>query len=184
MLSVSSFVTNIAAQSVNDTRRVTEQTRKELKPSESITTTSGTERPAPPTKDLFATLLKKKYITYQDAFQAFIVIAGAQIPDPTYEKLAAFLTDNRYLPRTLSTVPPPHHYITKGETAFILMKVLRLKGGLTAHVLGLNNRRAFNEMRASGIMWKGYFQEPVTGREFVYCLSRAIDMYIPGAADD
>jgi hypothetical protein len=171
--------TETPAQTEKNDRNIQEQIRTELKKSESISTTTLESSETYRQEDNFFTLLfNKNYITYQEAFAAFIVINGSDKELQGFQSQFEHLKGLGFLPPTITGDISPDKLITKGETAYITMKMLRMRGGITSSVLGLNVRRAFNELRYEGMMWKGYWQEPVSGREFVWSLSKAAEKFI------
>lgn len=65
--------------------------------------------------------------------------------------------------------------IDKGTAAYMLVRVLGVRGGATLQLTGTSKRYALREMVYNGMMTRGGIHRYVTGEEFIGLLSRAED---------
>ena len=69
--------------------------------------------------------------------------------------------------------PDPKEKITRGKVAYILVKILKIKGGLTMRLFGPSERYALKELKFMDLMDGGMTWRSVSGRELVAILARA-----------
>ena len=69
--------------------------------------------------------------------------------------------------------PDPQKKLTRGKVAYMLVKILKIKGGLTMRLFGPSERYALKELEFMELMDGGMTWRSVSGRELVAVLARA-----------
>lgn len=117
--------------------------------------------------DYFNTVIGEKAVKFADGLEtiATLLQIEQQYPD--------FIAQRKFLEKTGILSPKwksrsPDDILRRGELAYMLVKMLRLKGGLKARILGMNQRFAMEELIYEGIMREGHQRDLITGQELVY----------------
>jgi hypothetical protein len=115
-------------------------------------------------------------VTVEEAYRAVIILAEGADPNQSYDERRAWL-EQRDITRAAWDLEP-NNYIDQGAVAFMVCKVLEVKGGLSRIMLGswgLGDRRyAHRELVYRGLMEvQGAPFSPITGGEFAHLLGMA-----------
>lgn len=115
-------------------------------------------------------------VTVEEAYRAVILLAEGADPNETFDERRAWL-EQRDIARAAWTLER-NHYIDQGAVAYMVCKVLQIKGGLSRMMLGswgLGDRRyAHRELVYRGLMEvQGAPFSPMTGGEFAHLLGMA-----------
>lgn len=171
------FPSILLAQTPEQARRIEEQKRENLRPTEGKTSKIKEKIPQPLDPiDLvyFAELMLKK-ITYRyDISKAIIILMGVENQFIDLGSQITFLKNENILPKKFEKkefdVTKP---LRKGLTAYMFCKALKIKGGILLTLFGVNQRYALKELVHQGVMSSGNVKDVVSGEELVLILTRA-----------
>lgn len=171
------FPSLLLAQTSEQARRIEEQKRENLRPTEGQT--SKVKKKTPPPLDpidlvYFAELMLKK-ITYRyDISKAIVILMGVENQFIDLGSQITFLKNENILPKKFDKkefdVTKP---LRKGLTAYMFCKALKIKGGILLTLFGVNQRYALKELVHQGVMSSGNVKDVVSGEELVLILTRA-----------
>lgn len=171
------FPSLLLAQASEQARRIEEQKRENLRPTEGQT--SKVKKKTPPPLDpidlvYFAELMLKK-ITYRyDISKAIVILMGVENQFIDLGSQITFLKNENILPKKFDKkefdVTKP---LRKGLTAYMFCKALKIKGGILLTLFGVNQRYALKELVHQGVMSSGNVKDVVSGEELVLILTRA-----------
>lgn len=171
------FPSLLLAQTPEQARRIEEQKRENLLPTEGQT--SKVKKKTPPPLDpidfvYFAELMLKK-ITYRyDISKAIVILMGVENQFIDLGSQITFLKNENILPKKFDKkefdVTKP---LRKGLTAYMFCKALKIKGGILLTLFGVNQRYALKELVHQGVMSSGNVKDVVSGEELVLILTRA-----------
>ncbi len=171
------FPSLLLAQTPEQARRIEEQKRENLRPTEGQT--SKVKKKTPPPLDpidlvYFAELMLKK-ITYRyDISKAIVILMGVENQFIDLGSQITFLKNENILPKKFDKkefdVTKP---LRKGLTAYMFCKALKIKGGILLTLFGVNQRYALKELVHQGVMSSGNVKDVVSGEELVLILTRA-----------
>ncbi len=155
----------LGAGSAEDARRVEEEKRLRLRPSEAVL-----ERPAVPAAETdspgvaaarFGEVLNKPFVNLDDAKN----MVGLLIREPGTSPLSFSGSEEQFL--------------TRGQLGLMLCEVLQVKGGVMRRVFPRSGRYAHKELVYHGIMRPGSSREYISGQELVVTVIEAIN-YVTG----
>lgn len=113
-------------------------------------------------------------VTVGDGYQLIMYLLGLEGKYSDLESQFEFLRENRIVKKS-TLEKPANRLLRRGELAYMLVKALRLRGGLKAWALGMNERFAMEELLYRGIMRQGHGKDLVTGQELVLIMTRAAE---------
>lgn len=162
-----------------DERRIEEEKREDLKPTQEITT----EKPKPrdPKEQTFDRLdlaymmaiMQKKFTHRYDACKAIVLILGVQDQYLDMNAQVAFLREKEILPKKFEKEFDVMQPLRKGLFAYMVAKTLDIKGGVSMRLFGMKERTAVKELAFEGIMPDSNKNDLVRGDEFVIVLQEA-----------
>lgn len=166
------------AQSVQDSRRIEEEKRESLNPTE-----TRTYQAAPDLKpqersiefDYLQELFSKKTARLSDAAKVLTILLGAKEKDSDFESQLAFLRGNGILSEKLIKEPAADMPLRKGVAAYLFSQALDIKGGIWLRLFGMSQRYALRELVYEGIMRQGSVNEILKGEELVSMFINAVD---------
>lgn len=167
----------LSAETQEEKRRVEEEKREVLRPSEAhITEAKPAPQPLAPIDLIYFTELMPKRIAYRyDACKALVVLMGVEDEYIDLDSQVAFLREKNLLPKRLESEFDPMQPLRRGLTAYMLCKALNIKGGITLSIFGVSERYALNELAFQGIMSSGNANDIVSGDELVLATMQAAD---------
>ena len=162
-------------------RRVEEQKRDELKPSEVTAppvTVPGQAQPPVPIGALPIYFLEvsRRFVTFHyDLAKAAVVMRGVDEQYINLEAQTAYLQEQRLLPPRCAVTFDPKAPLRKGLFAVVLARTLNVRGGVFYHLFPSSQRYALKELVHQGILSPGYPSDLVSGQEFVASVARAVE---------
>jgi len=186
VLAISAFLlfeTGVAAQNVQQDRRIEEEKREELKP----TLTTG--RPAAPTKPTpkepappvpqpfepiyFMNLVQKRIAYHYDAAKSIAILMEVDEETIGLDEQVGYLKEKRFLPPRLRDSFDPMAPLRRGPAAYMFLKALGIRGGIALRLFGPSERYALKELVFQGILSPGHVNDLVSGAELVQIMSQA-----------
>jgi hypothetical protein len=170
-----------AAPGPQDERRIEEQKRKVLKSTEVHYQKKSPTQPSQLTRlqpeDLiYISELSFRKITYgYDLCKLIVVLKGIENEYIGLDAQAAYLKDQNYLPKRMRDTFDPMKPLRRGLTAYVLRKVLNVKGGIFLNIFKESERYALKELTYDGIMSSGNIHEILSGDELASTMTRAIN---------
>jgi len=122
----------------------------------------------------FRELREKKEATILDGYRVALALLGRDYADVAFEEARAKLLETKTVPARWKKGPDA--LLTRGQLAYMVVKILGIKGGLTMRVFGVSERYALRECEFEELMEGGMTSRHVTGRELVAVLAR-VDEY-------
>lgn len=119
----------------------------------------------------FRELREKRAATMLDGYRVALALAGQDYADVSFEEAQAKLIEAKVIPGRWKK--GPEESIARGQLAYMVVKILGIKGGLTMRAFGVSERYALKECKFEGLMAGGMTSRHVTGRELVAVLARA-----------
>ncbi len=121
----------------------------------------------------FRELVDKGNATYADAYRMINILAkGHDTPDESFDDFKNELLNLEIIPQKWSDFKADE-FINRGQLAYMLVKALGIKGGLTTRIFGPTPRYAFRECVMRKLIASGFPNELVSGGELISVLSRA-----------
>ena len=120
-------------------------------------------------KELF---LKKIAYRY-DLYKVIAIILGVESKYTDTDSQIEFLKTNKIIDESLPINFKLDKPLQKGLTAYLFCRALDLRGGILSRIIGLNERRAINELGFHGIISKGNVSDYISGKELIIILTRA-----------
>jgi hypothetical protein len=175
----------LMAQTAEDKRRIEEEKRESLRPSEVRILWEEREKSYPeltPIKrDYFAELLSKRVAFFSDACRVLTVLMGVENQYKDFDSQIAFFKERNIIPRRIALECNPAEPLCKGLTAYMFCEALGIKGGLWLRLFGMNQRYALRELVFEGIMSPGNINDIVSGKELIFILTQAANYLSRGA---
>jgi hypothetical protein len=166
-------------QAETSDRRIEEQKRSSLRPTEAVIDPQKQDLPPQQAinRDYFRRLVKQSRARKVDGVYTVMVLLGKEKQFKTFPEELAYLKNNGYIPKGREW--ELNDSLTKGELAFMLCKALEVKGGIHMRLFGASPRYALAELTYMGIMTRGREPDIVTGKELAYAFIEAAD-YVAG----
>ncbi len=169
---------------LEERRRVEEQKRDSLRPSEAhpedyFITTPEKEQEAPvkplePVDILYFTELLQRRIAYRyDACKVLVVLMGVEDEFVDLDSQVKFLAENDILPKKYKSDFDPMQPLRRGLAAYMFYKALEIKGGAILRIFGVSERYALKELAFEGIMAEGNTKDIVSGEELIITLTQS-----------
>ena len=112
----------------------------------------------------------RQAVSFGDTLKTVMILVRLDEKLPDFVSQKKFLHEQGMLPESL-TKKPATELVHRGELAYILFKILRLKGGVKARLFGVNERFAMEELIYQGLMRPGHKLDLVTGQELVLTMN-------------
>lgn len=118
-------------------------------------------------------LVIKGNATYYDAFRLINGLKeGKDIPGATFDELKNKLAAGKIIPSSWNNVKEKD-FINRADFAYMLVKTLNIKGGLTLRLFGLTPRYALRECVMRRLIPDGFPNQLISGGELLSILIRA-----------
>ena len=166
----------LIAQTREENRRIEEEKRENLRPSEGRIPKEkkATSPPLDPIDIIyFVELMPRKIAFRYDACKALVILKGVENQFIDLGSQIAFLRKNSILPKRFESEFDPTKPLRKGLTAYMFCKALEIKGGIFLRLLGMSERYALKELVHQGMMSSGNVKDIVGGEELVSILTQA-----------
>lgn len=168
----------LLAKTAEDDRRIEEEKRKSLAPTEIeiLRKKPAILEPREPVGlDYFRELLSKDIALNSDLSKAIAVLLGIEDAQPNFDSQLSFFKQDGILSQKMAAEFYPQAPLRKGVAAYIFCKALKIKGGIWLRLLGMNQRYALKELVFEEIMAAGNVNDIVSGKELVISLTKAIE---------
>jgi len=172
------FPSLLMALTSEEKRRVEEEKRESLQPSEiQIVREKEPVLPHISPIDLvyFTELMPKQVAFGYDACKALVILMGVEDQYLDLDAQVAFLKEKKLLSEKYEAELNPMQPLRKGLAAYMFCKALNIKGGITLRLFGMSERYAIKELTFEGIMPSGNVNDIVSGAELVSALTQSID---------
>ena len=116
---------------------------------------------------------KDESTTLLDGYRVALALLEQSYADVGFEEARSKLLEADVI-RT-KWEPDPKEKLTRGKMAYMLVKILKIKGGVTMRLFGPSERYALKELEFMELMDGGMTGRSVSGRELVAILARADD---------
>ena len=169
-----------------DDRRVEEEKRESLRPTEAGALEEKKEAPQPIAPiDLvyFAELMPKRITFRYDACKALVILFGVEDQYIDLDSQVTFLREKGLLPKKFEREFNPMEPLRKGLVAYIFCNALEIKGGICLSLFGMSERYALNELVYEGIMASGNVKDIVSGDELVSALMQSVNYMLKKKTD-
>lgn len=165
----------LIAQSLEEKRRIEEEKREDLRPSEVQIPEDKKKPPMVSPIDLayFIELMPKKVTFRYDACKVLVILMGVEEQYIDLDSQIAFIKEKNLLPQEYNLEFDFMQPLRKGLVSYMFCKALKIKGGLCLRLFGVNERYALKELVFEGIMFPGNVQDIVSGEELVSVLMLA-----------
>ena len=125
------------------------------------------------TNAYFRDLTNKGNATYYDAFRIINILKeGKDSPDITFDGYKNKLIESKVIPSGWNKVKEKD-FINRADVAYMLVKTLSIKGGVTLRVFGLTPRYALRECIMRKLIPDGYPNQLISGGELISVLVHA-----------
>lgn len=165
---------NCPGQSLQEKRRIEEQKRQDLKPTEAAMPVTKETIPSSIDRTdqnyLMEFMLKRVTFRY-DLCKVIMLLLGVENEYITLDSQIAFLKENKLLPKKIAKDFKPMEPLRKGLAAYVFYKALDIKGGVIITVFGVSERYALKELSYQGIMPSGNTNAIVSGDELISTLT-------------
>jgi hypothetical protein len=128
-------------------------------------------------------LADRPLVTVDEAYRAMVILAEGQDPNQNFEQRKAWL-EQRGIARPAWNLKPDD-YVDNGSVAFMVCRILKVKGGLSRIILGSwgpgDRRYAYRELVYRGLIPTASTDyAPMTGGELVNLLGLADERMAQG----
>ena len=170
------FPSLLMAQTPEQIRRIEQEKREALRPTEARAVKEKKASP-PPLDPLdliyFAELMLKKVAFRYDACKALVLLVKVENQYIDLGSQITFLREKKLLPKRFEKGFDPAEPLRRGLTAYMFSKVLDIRGGILLTLLGPTERYALKELVHQGIMASGNVKDILSGEELVSILTQA-----------
>ena len=170
-----------AAPGPQDSRRIEEQKRENLKPTE-VHYQKRTEQrsvkraPLQPDDVVYLAEMSFRKVTYgYDLCKTLVILKGVENQYIGLDAQVAYLKEQNFLPKNVQDTFDPMKPLRRGLTAYVLRKVLNVKGGIFARLFAESERYALKEMTYEGVMSSGNIHAIISGDELASTITRAVN---------
>jgi hypothetical protein len=173
------FCCLVLAQTQQERRRIDEEKRESLRPSEALISPLSPSY-SKTTKTYagliyFKDLLSRKVSYQSDIAQILVILLGVEEEYTDFNAQAQFLTAQGIIPPDEASRFNPHVPLRKGLSAYMFLKALDIKGGLWLRLFGVNERYALRELTYLEIIPPGNSNEIVSGKELIVTFINAVN---------
>lgn len=170
-----------AAPGPQDDRRIEEQKRENLKPTKTpyqkkVKTQTSKAAPLQPDDIVYITEMSFRKVTYgYDLCKMIVILKGTENQYIGLDAQVAYLKDQKFLPKNARDTFDPMKPLRRGLTAYVLRKVLDVRGGVFPRLFGESERYALKEMTYEGVMSSGNIHTIISGDELASTITRAVN---------
>ena len=123
-------------------------------------------------------LSNKQYCTTDDAYRGMLFLLDGKDTSKDFEERTARLVMHKVADKNWKH--NPNEVATKGQVAYMLVRILEIRGGLMYNITNGSPRYALRELIHKGIIIGGTEGSKLSGAEYVGILGRADDRGRPG----
>lgn len=123
--------------------------------------------------EFWHTLPTRPIVDNDEAFHALFLFFDNTDPNQTYADRLAEMHHRRWVPGDFHR--PADEAITRGVLAVAICRGLHIRGGLTMHLIGPEQRYATRELQYQGLYPTSSPQQTFSGQEFIGIISRVED---------
>lgn len=163
-----------------DKRRIEEQKRGNLEQTE-VHYQKKKKQPARapsllPDEMIYLTEMSFRRITYgYDLCKTIVILKGVENEYLGLDAQVAYLKEQNLLPRRLRESFDPMKPLRRGLAAYVLRRVLDVKGGIFLTLFKESQRYALKELTYQGVMSSGNINEILNGDELAATITRAVN---------
>ena len=171
----------LAAPGPQDSRRIEEQKRENLKSTEVHYQKKKKKQlsksaPLQPDDIIYLAEMSFRKITYgYDLCKLLVILKGIENEYIGLDAQVAYLREQNFLPKNVRDTFDPMKPLRRGLTAYVLRKVLNVKGGIFPRLFAESERYALKEMTYAGIMSSGNVHAIISGDELASTMTRAVN---------
>jgi hypothetical protein len=167
-------VTSAWAQTEESRRRLEEEKREDLRPTEAqYYETPSPEAPLESPEAFFVSLKEKKVATQADAAYVVSLLLKEESPVRDFKRHRQILLDHQILSEKKSSEFTEQKPLTHGMLAYLLYQALDIKGGINLKLFGPSQRYAYKELVYQRIMQDKNPREFMSGAELSYTFIKA-----------
>jgi len=170
------FFGSLNAQTIQDQRRVEQEKREQLRPSENRLIERREllpEEAETSQQTYFRNLFSKKTATLSDAYTVMLILMAQELPGQSFTDQRDFLKNKNILPADIQKKDNPREPLRKGTMAYMLCKLLDIRGGIWMRLFGITPRYSLRELVYDEIMLPGHPNELVSGKELIFTTTQA-----------
>jgi hypothetical protein len=160
-------------------RRIEEEKRADLKPTQKGRLPESKEEEAEPTDlsgfNYFRHLITKNVAQQGDACMSVAVMLNIDDEAGDLDSQIKALNERGIIPKKIAADFDPSQPLRKGVAAHMFCKALGIKGGVVLRLFGVSQRYALKELVFENIMFPGYDRDLVSGKELVLILTEAVN---------
>jgi len=170
-----------AAPGPQDRRRIEEQKRESLKSTETrhqkiVAQQPVKKTPLQPDDIIYITEMSFRKVTYgYDLCKIIVILKGVENHYIGLDAQVAYLKEQNFLPKNAQDTFDPMKPLRRGLTAYVLRKVLNVRGGIFPRLFKGSERYALKEMTYEGVMSSGNIHEIISGDELSATITRAVN---------
>jgi hypothetical protein len=174
----------VCAGTLKDERRIEEEARQKLRPTEDRP--KVTQQPSAANQPssagwsqsqllYFQEIMAKKYVLRSDALRSLLMLISQDNSALDQAGQIKLLKERSIIPPKIASAFASEKPLRKGLAAEMFCRALGIKGGLTLRLFGMNQRYAFNELVFLRIMPQGSQDDIISGREFIALFTKAVE---------
>jgi hypothetical protein len=118
-------------------------------------------------------VIDRQAVSLHEGMQGVIVFSVGRLTDMSYKGCALFLTQKGVIPGQWGIMYSEKTPLTRGMLAYMLVRALGIRGGLTMQVFGPSERYALRECQKMELIERGSANSQVSGREFLSIMRKA-----------
>lgn len=122
---------------------------------------------------LARSVIDRQAVSFHEGLQGIIIFSAGRQRDMSFKACMTYASQKGLVPLDWTTKYTEKTAVTRGMLAYMLVKVLGIRGGLTMQIAGPSRRYALRECQKLGIIEKGSANSMVSGREFLSILRKA-----------
>ncbi|UCC94869.1 MAG: hypothetical protein JSW40_08665 [Candidatus Omnitrophota bacterium] len=169
----------VRAQSLEDRRRVEEEKRDSLRPSEArIAEEQESSKSSPIQEDYFQKLLSKDTASFSDTCIVLAILMRIEDKYSDFDSQVVFFKERGIVSNRIASGRGPDDPLKKGVAAYMFCKSLGIKGGLWMRLFGVSQRYALRELIFENIILEGNVDDTVSGKELIFIASQAANYLI------
>jgi len=168
----------VFSSDTDNNRRIEEDKRESLLDTEDIVTYKDWENFIyDEEKDVyFSQLLSRKITFLSDAFSILVILLGAEDKYVDFVSQRRFLEENKIINKNFFSKYQTEAPLRKGVLAYLILKALKIKGGLHLRIFPESLRYSLKELEYLEIIKKSsHVEELVSGNELLQILSKSAD---------
>lgn len=171
----------VFARQPQDKRRIEEEKRDSLAPTEAILHREPSRSPvSEASSDLqyLTALSLRKTATLKDAFRLLDILLGCQKQENDFARQFSCLSGKKIISADINPGSSPQAALRRGQAAYMFYQALGIRGGLVLKVFGVSQRYALAELAFEGIMERGSTREILSGAELVDIFTNAAEYMV------